>query len=354
MKKALTLLLSCSLALVSLAGCSPKASTPAPSAPASAETPAPAENVSDETLKTGLAVISSTAKSSDAGEKDGLAQVDSTVVAVTVDKDGKIVDCVIDAAQTRINFSTAGELVTDVKAEFKTKKELAADYGMAKASGIGKEWNEQAAAFAEFVVGKTVEEVKGIAVNEKGAPSDADLASSVTISIGGYVAAIEKAVANAQDLGAKAGDKLGLGIVTNIAKSKNAGDEDGVAQAYSTYGVVTFDAEGKITSCILEGSQTNVKFSKEGKITSDINGAYKTKTELGADYGMAKVSGIGKEWFEQAAAFAAYAVGKTTEEVKGIAMNEKTAPTGDDLTGSVTVSVGDFIAVIEKASTATK
>ena len=40
-----------------------------------------------------------------------------------------------------------------------------------------------------------IEEVKGIAVNEEGAATDADLAASVTISIGGYIAAIEKAIA---------------------------------------------------------------------------------------------------------------------------------------------------------------
>ena len=33
-------------------------------------------------------------------------------------------------------------------------------------SGIGKEWNEQANAFAEYIVGKTVDEVKGIAVKK--------------------------------------------------------------------------------------------------------------------------------------------------------------------------------------------
>ena len=44
-------------------------------------------------VKTGLAVISSIAKSTDAtADKEGTAQVDSTIVAVTVDKDGKIVN----------------------------------------------------------------------------------------------------------------------------------------------------------------------------------------------------------------------------------------------------------------------
>lgn len=57
------------------------------------------------------------------------------------------------------------------------------------------EWNEQAAAFAAYVTGKTAAEVAGIAVNEKSAPTDADLASTVTISIGDFLELIAKACA---------------------------------------------------------------------------------------------------------------------------------------------------------------
>jgi hypothetical protein len=358
MKKSLALLLSLSMVPFALVGCGGSkapaeapvaAETPAAEAPA-AEEPAPAAGG----VKTGLAVISTTEKSKDAAEEDGLAQVDSTVVAVTVDADGKILKCAINAAQTKINFSKAGEVTTDLKATFKSKQELGTEYGMGKASGLGKEWNEQATALADYVVGKTVEEVKAIAVDETTAPTDAELTSSVTIKIGGYIAAIEKAVANAQELGAQADDKLGLAVSTNIEKSKNAAEEDGVAQAYSVYVATTFGADGKITSNIIDASQTDVKISKEGKITSDIKGAYKTKVELGADYGMLKASGIGKEWFEQSAALSQYVIGKTVDEVKGIAVNETTAPTDAELAASVTVKIGDYIAGIEKASASAK
>ena len=49
---------------------------------------------------------------------------------------------------------------------------------MGKSSSIGKEWNEQAAAMAEYAVGKTVEELKGVAVNADGQATDADLAAA--------------------------------------------------------------------------------------------------------------------------------------------------------------------------------
>ncbi|HWP79792.1 MAG TPA: hypothetical protein VN446_04040 [Candidatus Acidoferrum sp.] len=344
MKKYLSVLLASVLAISMLAGCSPK-TEPAGTTPE--ETP-PVEEVA--TASTGLAVISSIAKSKDAGEKDGLAQVDSAIVAVTVDKDGKIVDCVIDAAQTKINFSAAGELVTPADTVFKTKNELGEEYGMKGASGIGKEWNEQAAAFADYVVGKTADEVKNIAIDEEGHATGSDLTASVTIGIDDYIEAVAKAVANANELGAAATDKLSLAVVTNMGKSANAGEKDGLAQAYSTYIAVTTDADGKITSCAIDASQSNVNFDATGKITTDLAAAVlRTKNELGEEYGMKGASGIGKEWNEQAAAFALYVTGKTAAEVEGIAIDEEGHATGSDLTASVTIGIDDFKAALAKA-----
>lgn len=329
MKKIITLILSMAMVLVILAGCG---------------------SSKEAAVKTGLAVVSSVAKSADVGEKDGLAEVDSTVVAVTVDKDGKIVKCKIDVAQTKINFSNAGKITTPLDKVFKAKQELGTEYGMLKSSGIKKEWNEQADAFAAYVIGKTVAEIKGITVNEEGVPTAKELTASVTVHVTEFMDAIDKAVANAKDIGAKSSDTLGLGIITTIAKSADVGEKDGLAQAYSSYTATTFNADGKITSCIIDASQSNVNFSKEGKITSDLKAALKTKNELGAAYGMAKASAIKKEWFEQADALAKYVVGKTAAEVKGIAVNEEGVPTEKELTASVTVHIADYTTVIEKAA----
>ena len=350
-KKIIVLTLSIVMVGALLTGCAAK-----PTAnPTPTTAPTPTAVSTGDTVKTGLAVISSLEKSTDLVKKVGLAQVDSTVVAVTVDKDGKILKCMIDVAQTKINFNDEGKITTDVKSVIKTKQELGAGYGMIKASKIKKEWNEQANTFAAYVVGKTVAEVKGIAVNAEGSPSNAELAATVTIKIGGYVNAIEKAVANAQDIGAKATDKLGLGINTSIAKSIAAvGAEPGIAQAYSYYTATTFDAAGKITSSIIDASISNVNFTEKGKITTDLKAPLKTKNELGAAYGMLKASKIKKEWNEQAAAFAKYVVGKTVADIKGIAVNADGAPTVSELTSSVTVHISDFNTILEKASTNAK
>ena len=347
-KKIIVLTLSIVIVGALLTGCAAKPATNPTPTPTPTSTPTAVST--GDAVKTGLAVISSVEKSTNSVKKVGLAQVDSTVVAVTVDKDGKIVKCMIDVAQTKINFNDEGKITTDLKSVIKSKQELGSEYGMIKASKIKKEWNEQANTFAAYVVGKTVAEVKGIAVNAEGAPSNAELAATVTIKIGGYVNAIEKAVANAQDVGAKSTDKLGLGINTSIAKSVAAGKEPGLAQAYSYYTATTFDAAGKITSSIIDASQSNVNFTTKGKITTDLKAPLKTKNELGTAYGMLKVSKIKKEWNEQAAAFAKYVVGKTVADLKGIAVNAEGAPTISELTSSVTVHISDFNGTIEKAS----
>ncbi|MEG2205008.1 MAG: hypothetical protein RRY21_07600, partial [Oscillospiraceae bacterium] len=186
--------------------------------------------------KLGLASANNLAKSKDAtAEKAGVAQSYVTYAAVTFDGKGKISSCMLDAVQVNVGFDASGKVTSDLTAVTKTKNELGASYGMKGASGIGKEWNEQANALCAYVIGKTIDQVKGIAVNEKGAPTEKELSASVTVGIGGYVAAIEKAVANAQSLGAKTGDKLGLASANNIAKSKDAtAEKAGVAQSYVT------------------------------------------------------------------------------------------------------------------------
>jgi ABC-type nitrate/sulfonate/bicarbonate transport system permease component len=261
-----------------------------------------------------------------------------------------ITEIILPASLPEVLTSTRLALGTAVSILFFTET-FGTEYGMGKASKIGKEWNEQADAFAAYVVGKTLDEVKGIAVNEEGIATAADLTSSVTIHIGDFVAAVEKAVNNAQDLGAKTGDKLGLGIETTMGQSADvAADKAGLAQAYSYYTVSTFGADGKITSSVIDASQGSVNFDATGKITSDIKAAVQTKDEIKEAYGMKKVSKLGKEWYEEAAAFAKYVTGKSVDEVKGIAVNEEGAATASDLTSSVTIGIGDFQKVIDKAS----
>ena len=72
--------------------------------------------------------------------------------------------------------------------------DLGEKYGMVAWGGAIAEWNQQAAAFAAYVTGKTAAQVAGIAVTE-GKPADSDLSTSVTIKIGDFQDLIAKALA---------------------------------------------------------------------------------------------------------------------------------------------------------------
>ena len=207
-------------------------------------------------------------------------------------------------------------------------------------------------AFETFVEGKTVEEIKTFSLDEETHLTDADMTASVTIKVGPYIEAIEKAVTNAQDLGASATDKLGLGLETTIEKSADfdaAESKDGLAQVYTYYTASTFAEDGVITSSLIDASQTNINFDATGKITTDLAAALQSKNELGDAYGMKSASSIGKEWNEQADAFSKYVVGKTSEEVSGIAVDADGHATDADVTASVTVGIAEFQTVVAKA-----
>ncbi len=311
-----------------------------------AETPEEAPTAAVEgAVKTGLAIEADTTAS-----ETGKADYNVTMVAVTVTDDGVIDSCVIDGIAAKVEFDANGIPVTDPVVPISTKNELGENYGMKAYGGAKFEWNEQAQALADYAVGKTVEELKNGAIDETGkAPEGSDLASTATIYLGGYVSAIEAAVNNAQHLGAQAGDELRLAANANVGSCKAAtAEEDGLAQLDADVTALTVK-DGVITSCTIDSLQAKVNLDAAGTITSELTNHVQTKNELGEAYGMKAYAGSAYEWNEQAAALAQYVTGKTADEVAGIAVNEKTAPTDADLSSTVTIAIGGYQALIAKA-----
>ncbi len=303
-------------------------------------------SVPEGALKTGL-YLSAAIGDSVAGE----AKYDVTVVAVLVDDDGVIRDCIIDGVSTSVKFDTAGVITTDLTVPPQTKNELGENYGMVAWGGAIAEWDQQAAALASFAIGRTAQELRSGAIDETGkAPAGSDLASSATIYLGGYVSAIEEAVKNAQHLGAQGGDTLKLAAINAIDGSKSAtAEEAGLAQLEVTVTALTVNGD-TVTSCAIDSVQAKVSFDAAGAITADLTAPVKTKNQLGADYGMMAWGGAIAEWNQQAASFAAYVTGKTVDEVLGIAVDEGTRPTDADLASSVTIAIGGFQALLQKAA----
>ena len=340
MKKRISFFLTLVLVLGLLAGC---AGTPVVyytncTCPTGSHTIVPSEPALTEgAVKTGLAIVTGLGKSAGAtAEAEGKADYDVTLVAVTVDDNGVITDCIIDSLGTSVAFGTDGVITTDLTA------------AVSKVSQVG-EWYQQAGALADYAVGKTVEELKTGAVNESGYAADADLATSATIYLGGYVGAVEKAVANAKHLGAQAGDELKLASISSLTDSKSA-DAENAGNAQLNCDAVAMTMNGDtITSCYIDSLQAKVAFDAAGAITSDL-AAPQTKNELGDAYGMKSIAYAKYEWYEQAANFSAYVTGKTPADVAGIAIDEGTKPTDADLATSVTIAVGGFQALIAKAA----
>ena len=315
--------------------------------PTTPTTPIPVNPVTKGAVKTGLAVMTTGATP----DEPGKVELDSTMVAVMVDEKGVIVSCIIDSVPATVTMDANGNITSDINSPVVTKGELGADYGMVAWGGAIAEWDAQIAALEGFAMGKTVEELKNGAIDNTGkAPAGSDLASSATIYLGGFVSAIERAVNNAQYLGADSGDRLHMVTLNKLSGSKNAtAEEAGLVQLDADVAAVTVK-NGVITSCIIDSVQAKVNFDTTGTVTTDMSLEFPSKNELGESYGMVAWGGAIAEWNVQAASFAADVTGKTAAEVAGIAINEATKPAdGSDLSSSVTISIGGFQALIAKA-----
>ncbi len=69
---------------------------------------------------------------------------------------------------------------------------------------------------------------------------------------------------------------------------------------------------------------------------------------------MKKVSEIEKEWYEQAEALQEWMVGKTVDEITGLKVkerdeNHKAVPDVPELTSTVTMTVEDYLEVVQRA-----
>ena len=318
--------------------------------PAVEPTEAPA--MAEGELKTGLYILTTIKDSKSAtAEENGEAKYDVTMVAVLVDDNGVIQDCIIDGISTSVKFDAAGVITSDLTAAPQTKNELGENYGMVAWGGAVAEWDAQAAALANYVIGKNVMELRNGVIDETGyAAEGTDLATSATIYLGGYVEAIEIAAGTATYLGAQAGDELKLACITGIDSSASASAEAaGNAQLDVTVTALTMNGD-TITSCYIDAVQAKVAFDENGTVTSELDVEVPTKNMLGEQYGMVAWGGAIAEWNQQAASFAAYVTGKTAAEVAGIAVDESTHSTDVDLAASVTIAIGGFQQLIQKAA----
>ena len=140
---------------------------------------------------------------------------------------------------------------------------------------------------------------------------------------------------------------LGLGLVYGDVTN---------AQINATIATVVLDNNGVIVACKIDAVQNKYTVTDSVAFTNLL-----TKKELGYDYNMAAFghSLIGnatvKEWFEQAAAFEAWCVGKTLAQVEAMPTQVKgehnyvISADEDLLAAGCTISITDFINAVVKA-----
>ena len=286
--------------------------------------------------------------------KENNAQVDATVAAVVTDKDGKIVACRLDVAQSKMDV-TGGAV--DAAKTFQTKMELGDDYGMVAYGNAIAEWYDQAKAFESYVVGKTAAEVEGIetVLNETGhnVATDEALLAGCTMDITAFKAAVVKACNDEKGATFTGKDfTLGVAAITAADESTAATDsDDAMVKMYTEYAAAVVGKDGKILAALTDATQPKITADKNGQITgADFKG---TKRELGADYGMVAYGNAIAEWDAQAKAFADYTVGKTAAEVAGIETvesNGHNVTTDETLYASCTMDISGMIAVIALAA----
>ena len=150
--------------------------------------------------------------------------------------------------------------------------------------------------------------------------------------------------------------RIGLGMAVDSAVSPAEDDDDGRAEAKVTTCALLLDQEGKILSVKFDCTEAIATYNKAGAVTWP--DTYKSKKELGYDYGLKKYSSIGKEWFEQVNALEDYCTGKTVSDVSSMQLKEEDGRMGvsaaAELTSTCTISCDQFIEALKKAEMSAK
>ena len=280
--------------------------------------------------KTGLGVVT------DASDEGRAGKIELAAAAVLLDGEGKLESVRLD--ELEVSVSADGTGAVTLPTDWRTKRQKGEDYPLAAVSSLKKGWAEQADAFADYLIGKTPEEVSMLKLDNDGRATDADLLSGCTIAVDRYRDAISKACSSAKVLGAAKGDRVSLGIeAVNATSDVTATDDKDVnAEIDVSMVAVTLDADGRVTSAVADMAEPALTVMSDGGIVAP--DMVETKLEQGDRYGMRGASSIDKEWYEHSEGFCSYLKGKTRTEVAHIPSDGSDA----DLMALCTISIEDL------------
>lgn len=147
------------------------------------------EATKNSTLKIGM---STNATPTDAtAEALGSNTIETTIFAAALDENGKVVAASADCVEASFTFDLEGKSKFDTKDAVLSKRQKGDNYGMKEYAGSAKEWYEQADAFCQSCLGKTVSEIEVLMGSDGKGNADIQ-AAGCTIYVSGFVKAAAK------------------------------------------------------------------------------------------------------------------------------------------------------------------
>ncbi len=307
--------------------------------------------------------------------------------AAVILKDDTIVDAYFDVLQApftitdggKVSILTTGKHQTEQAGDkvIETKQELKERYGMASSAAEG-EWNVQAASFARYTVGKTIDEVTSKNYKNHYNKNGTEVVTGCSISQTNFTTALKvitdtktfKAPANtvSAGLGYKV-SALSADNVLTVTLAGSATDKDGkiYETSINAYQIplkvsstdATKIAYNPINSKNKEYAQLKAENFKDHTTASADNKYYTevlSKRELKEKYAMKENNEEAQkmEWYNQANNFARYAKDKNVSvlqenlgKYKGTEHNQN----GTIEVAGCTISMDDFATSIIKSNT---
>ena len=130
--------------------------------------------------------------------------------------------------------------------------------------------------------------------------------------------------------------KFGLGIDVVYDSSDADGDKKGSATVDVTAAALLIGEDGKIISCKLDATSNALSFTSAGE--AEDSNEFKTKREVGDNYGMVAYGGAKLEWYAQADAFDAICAGKAKADLEAYVAGDK----ADLISAGCTIYIGDM------------
>ena len=302
--------------------------------------------------------------------------------AAVILKDDKIADAYFDVMQAPFKVDN-GTVVIDTTTNqtkqagnkvIETKQELKERYGMTQSDETKEgEWNVQAANFAKYTVGKTIDEVTSKNYKSHYNKDGTEVVAGCSISQTNFTTSLKvltdvktfKAPANTASvgLGYKASalddDKIFTVTIAGTATDKSGKVLETSINAYQVPLMVSTSDATKIAY-----NPTNAKYNSpyaqlnavnfKDHTTASADNKYYTevlsKRELKELYGMESSATQG-EWFTQANNFAKYAKGKVASTLTDKNYKSHYNSTGTEEVAGCSISMGDFATAISKSAT---